>query len=345
MNPSAKQPRLLALLLLTLLLGWGVSTGCKKKVEAPPPPPPTPTPVIPPGSLVFVQRGHLVRLDLEASQRTPLTSGQSTEWFPACSPQGNQVAYWSNAEGGVYNLWKIDLNGSNRVQLTFDDADSLPPAVQNLLINDSPSWSADGKKLLYSQDGDLWEMDSDGYNPETLLTGRQAFSPIYSPDGKTVLFISNSDGGVFNLWSFSLSDLSVKKLTAYTDWNVGSPSFSADGRKVLFNLYRANTTQVYLMNADGTEPVNLTNNNRSLCPRFAQNDRKIVFCSYAGGEDVGLNVFMASATGVDVKQLTTDGGSSPTWAPSTGLAEPTPPAAGHAAPGLSALSLPTPVGK
>lgn len=306
----------LGLFLLVSASLW--TTGCKpKKVELPPPPP-TPTPVLPPGSLVFVQRGHLVRLDLDSSQLTPLTSGKSTEWFPACSPKGDQLVYWSNSENpnsGVYNLWRINLDGSDRVQLTFDGVNLLPIQHQNLLINNAPSWSVDGKHILYTLNGDIWTMDPDGYNPETLLVGHEALSPIFSPDGKTVVFLSNQDDPVYNLWVYTLGEKSLKKLTNYTDWSVGSPSFSMDGRKILFNLYRSNTTQVYTMGQDGGNPLNLTNNNRSLCPKFAQNDRKIVYAAYGTGEDIDINIYIANSNGTESKALTTQSGSSPTWAP------------------------------
>jgi Tol biopolymer transport system component len=316
MKSSSKILGLIFCWLMFVSFGILVSTGCKKQKEVPPPPiAPTPTP-IPPGSVVFILRGHLARLDMDSSQITPLTSGKSTEWFPACSPKGDQVIYWSNAEGGTYNLWKINLDGSNRIQLTYDETNSLKTGDQNLLVNTSPSWSTDGKRIIYSIDGDIWTMDPDGFNPETLLVGHSALCPALSPDGKTVIFISNAGDSVFNILALNISDKTVKKLTNYTDWNVGSPSFSTDGRKILFNLYRANTTQVYTIDAfDGSNPINLTSNDRSLCPKFAQNDKKIVFSSYGTGEDAGLNLFIMNANGTDIKPLTTDGGTSPSWAP------------------------------
>lgn len=339
--------RLSLLWVFLFLLGAAFTTACKpKKVELPPPTP-IPTPVVPPGSIVFVQRGHLVRLDLDSSQITPLTSGKSTEWYPACSPKGDQVVYWSNAvdrddhnksDTGVYNLWKINLDGSNRVQLTFDETNSLKSADQNLLVNNTPSWSSDGKKILYCASGDIWMMDSDGYNPETLLLGHSALCPQFSPDGKSIIFINNIDDAVYNIWTMSVSDKSLTKLTAYTDWNVGSPSFSMDGSKILFNLYRSNTTQVYTINAkDGENPVNITNDNRSLCPKFAQNDRKILYCSYGTGEDVALDIFIANSNGTESKSLNLEGGSSPSWAPARVLT---------AIPSiLPTAALPAPMGK
>jgi Tol biopolymer transport system component len=347
MNPSSKYSKLAFLGVFIFTFVVVLSTACKPKTVNLPPPVPTPTPVIPPGSVVFIQRGHLVRLDLDSSQSTPLTSGKSTEWYPACSPKGDQVVYWSNAvdsnsdsksETGVYNLWKINLDGSNRVQITYDETNSLKTSDQNLLVNDAPSWSFDGKKILYSLEGDIWMMDSDGYNPESVLLGHSALCPQFAPDGKSIMFISNADDTVYNIWTVVIPDKTLKKLTAYTDWNVGSPSFSMDGKKILFNLYRENTTQVYTIDsADGSNPVNITNNNRSLCPKFAQNDHKILYCAYGTGDDVALDVFIANSNGTESKSLSLEGGASPSWAPARVLT---------AVPSVvPTTALPTPVGK
>jgi Tol biopolymer transport system component len=300
---------------LTLALLLTGVWGCKHQAPPPQQPTPTPIPAAPVGSVVFVERGHLVRLDLTTSQTVPLTSGQSTEWFPACSPDGSQVAYWSNAGNGVYNLWKRNLDGQNPVQLTFNEKSSLGTSEQNLLVNDAPSWSTDGKKIIYALDGDIWMIDSDGYNPNTLLTGHASLCPSLFPDGKSVLYLSNENDQVYNLWTEDLLDKTVKKLTQYTDWNVGSPSLSSDGKKILFNLYRANTTQIYTLDVDGTNPVNLTSSTHNLCPRFAMGDKRVVYCGWVASVDDGLNLFIISINVPDSRSISTDFGSSPSWAP------------------------------
>jgi len=303
-------------LILILFGGFLISTiACKPKVVEAPVTPPTPTPVPPLGNIIFTQGGHLVEFNLTTSETAPLTSGKSTEWFPKVSPKGDQVLYWSNADSNVYNLWSLNLGNSQRTQLTFNDQTELPSNEQNLLLNTSASWSSDGKTIIYTQDGDIWAMDSDGYNPKTILSGQAALCPNFSPDGKSVLYLSNLNDLVYNLYLLNQSDKTIRKVTNYTDWNVGAPSFSVDGSKILFNLYRGDVTQVYTAKADGTDPINLTNNVRSLSPSFGQGDKKIYYASYGPSGDSDLNIYVMSANGTDVKALTTDGGASPSWAP------------------------------
>jgi Tol biopolymer transport system component len=302
------------ILTLALLVGLTYTVvGCKPKktqtVEATPVP--TPVPIL--GNVVFVQGGHLVALNLANNQTTPLTSGKSAEWFPVVSPKGDQVVYWSNADTNIYNLWKLDLASSQRTQLTFNEVDGLHPSDQNLLMNDAAAWSADEKSILYAQDGDIWQIDADGYNPKTILSGHSAFCPSYSHDEKSVLYLSAGTDLVYNLYTMSLSDHTIKQITQYTDWNVGSPSYSTDGSKILFNLYRGDVTQLFTTKADGTEPLNLTNNVRCLSPRFGQNDKKVYYAAYNAGDETTLNIYVMSANGLDVKALTTNGGASPSW--------------------------------
>ncbi len=287
--------------------------GCKpKKVQVEQAPPvPTPVPVL--GSVIFVQGGHLAEFSLSNSQITPLTSGKSAEWFPVASPKGDQVVYWSNADTNIYNLWKIDLASGQRTQLTFNEQDGLHETEQNLLMNDAASWTVDGKNIVYAQDGDVWEIDADGYNPKTLLSGHNAYCPSLSPDGKTLIYISKGNDPVYNIYSKTLSDQEIKQVTQYTDWNVGSPSYSADGSKLLFNLYRSDVTQVYVTKADGSDPINVTNTGHGLSPRFGQGDKRIYYASSGAGNDTTLNVYSIGANGLDAKAITTNGGASPTW--------------------------------
>lgn len=308
-----------SLLAVAILLSLAAVTGCRSK-QAPPPPAPIPTPTPLAGNIVFTQSGHLAKLSLRDSQTTPLTSGKSSEWFPSCSPKGSQVAYWSNAENGVYNLWKLNLEDSKRVQLTFNDENILGSGDLNLLLNDSPAWTADGRSIVYVQNGDVWQIDADGFNPETLLSGHAALSACPSPDGKTLVYVSSDNDSAYNLFLLTLSDKSVKKLTNYTDWNVGSPSYSPDGKKILFNLYHGDSSQLYTVNLDGSEAGSVTTDLHSLCPKYVQNGSKILYCTYGAGEDSALNIYLMNANGTDPKPLTTQGGASPSWGPEQAIA-------------------------
>lgn len=86
--------------------------------------------------------------------------------------------------------------------------------------------------------------------------------------------------------------------------NNAFPRWSHDGKKIVFMSDRTGDPEIYVMNADGSNPVRLTNApGRDAHPYFSRDGRKIVFQSpRANGVDT--NVYVMNSDGSDAKQLT-----------------------------------------
>jgi Tol biopolymer transport system component/DNA-binding winged helix-turn-helix (wHTH) protein len=97
----------------------------------------------------------------------------ANDW-PSLSPDSRSVVFWSNRTG-VQHLWKMNLDGSNQVQLTNGYAE------RNAAI------SPDGKWVYYntSHDNFLWKVGLEGGEP-IQLTNEFAAYPSISPDGKLI---------------------------------------------------------------------------------------------------------------------------------------------------------------
>ncbi len=78
---------------------------------------------------------------------------------PDFGPDG-WIAFWSGEETSFGQVWRIQSDGSQRIQLTSTTFFSR---------NDDPTWSPDGTKILFSTDrngtNQVWIMDPDGSNP------------------------------------------------------------------------------------------------------------------------------------------------------------------------------------
>jgi len=172
--------------------------------------------------------------------------------YPAWCPQGDLIAFHLDKGEGL-NIYIMGIDGSNIKQLTFSKGD-----------NAAPFWSPNGDKIgFHSKRNGKWNIysiDKDGSN-ELRLTkskGDDYFPSSWSPDGKSIAFMSNR-GGIFDVYSIDVKTLKTINLTNSPALD-GVPSWSADGKKILFHSTRheGHNFQVYQMDADGENVQRIT---------------------------------------------------------------------------------------
>jgi dipeptidyl aminopeptidase/acylaminoacyl peptidase len=104
--------------------------------------------------------------------------------------------------------------------------------------------SPDGKTLIFNlstsdlarakRNSHVWAMEVDGRNPrQWTVSERSESSPLFSPDGKQILFISSKDGSA-NLYLMNVGGGEWHKLTNIST-GVSDPLFSPDGKWVAFS--------------------------------------------------------------------------------------------------------------
>lgn len=153
--------------------------------------------------------------------------------------------------------------------------------------------SPDGSTLVFDLLGDLYTLPVTG-GTATPLTRGMGFDaqPRFSPDGESVVFTSDRDGGE-NVWILSLDLADTTKLTRGSHDSYISPEFTPDGDYVvvtkgtkLWMIHRTGGSGVQLID----EPAAL----RTMGAAFGADDRWIWFGGRTGG---GYN------NGMDIYQL------------------------------------------
>ena len=121
-----------------------------------------------------------------------------------------------------------------------------------------PALSPDNATIVFSDDGDLWVIGTDGSNLRQLTSGpAQDWESAVSPDGQTVVYSSTTDGQD-DIFSISIDGGEAVNLTNHPAdefW----PTFSPDGERLYFTTNRlqpadSDSRQVLMvMRPDGSE--------------------------------------------------------------------------------------------
>jgi TolB protein len=232
-----------------------------------------------------------------------ITSGQYWNRNGRWSPDANKICYNTTENYEVMNgepLILIDFDNNTLKEITYGRCVSWYPNGSKILFN---NWSGGGFVPLPIK---LYSINSDGKN-RTFLSSKHVGDISFSPDGshfvRTVL-VNKTDVNyrmvIFNYPQFNDSVL-VGPEFSY------DPKWSHKGNKIVFSKRDPLRYNIFIMNSDGTNVKQITNNNSDQIYRYpvwSPNDEKIIFLAFVG--DGKSYLFMVNNDGSDLHRLLED---------------------------------------
>jgi Tol biopolymer transport system component len=218
---------------------------------------------------------------------------------PAWSRQGTL------AFAHASDLWVVSPDGTSRRNLTDD------PFTERV----SPSWSPDGRRIVYSSNGDVWVIDT-ATGLETPLTTEGGLDPAWSPDGRRIAFVRRqADPGIYVMNADGTMQLRIVPTNRWVD---ADPSWSPDGSHVAFADYvDPLNVEIFAARSDGSELTRLTHDPAlDLAPEWSPDGATILWVRGGASTYSGRVFAMASdGTGATPFSAEGEGASSPAWSP------------------------------
>lgn len=181
-------------------------------------------------------------------------------WIP-----GGRVAFSRYVCGEGFRFYTVNADGSGFAQTDVD-------------LN-TAFWSPDGSRVAFTRregfNQGLFVMNADGSGLRRLAEGparlyllsrsvphlRSDYTP-WSPDGRRIMFYSDTTPGVYSMeWSCNPSVINVdgSGLRPLADGFCGEfNGWSPDGERLAFTGVNLGERDIYMVNADGSEFVNVT---------------------------------------------------------------------------------------
>ena len=187
---------------------------------------------------------EIYRAAASGGDQTRVTHDPGVDYAPRLSPGANRIAFASNRNGGDYDIFVVDWDGSGLAALTTNGDHDVAPA-----------WSPNGNQLAFEsyRDGqaEIYLMNANG-SGQARLTNHSAYdgTPVWSPDGTKIAFTSRRTGS-YQVWVMNADGSNPRALTNFA--NAYDPAWSPDGSQIAFDADADddNFEELWLMAADG----------------------------------------------------------------------------------------------
>ncbi len=183
---------------------------------------------------VFVQH-------LASAKRSKISGFEGINGAPSWSPNGKMLALVLSKDGNP-DIYTLNTTTKRLTRLT-----------RNRAIDTEPVWSNKGRSIIFTSDRSgtpqLYEVTATGGKPKRItFEGSYNAAASISPDGKYITMVHGERGH----FKIAQLELETGNLTVLTDGALDeSPSFSPNGKMVLYASMRGDNGVLFAVSVDG----------------------------------------------------------------------------------------------
>jgi eukaryotic-like serine/threonine-protein kinase len=237
---------------------------------------------------------------LEAQQFTTPPPHSLGDRNPMLSTDGQLLAFVRESSVNVSDIYVVTTSGGEPRRLTFDNQ-----PIGCL------AWTVDGRTIVFASDregGGLWRISANGGVPERLAVGsdNSGFMAI-SRQGQRLAYTKGFRAT--SMWRVTLPNspgqpVGRTKLLSTMTLDL-FPQISPDGKKIVFSSYRSGTSEIWMCDAEGSNPLQLTRLGRpgTGTPRWSPDGRYIAFDARLPDQS---DIYVIGANGGPTRRVTQD---------------------------------------
>jgi TolB protein len=198
---------------------------------------------------------------------------------PIWAPDGRSIAFVEKPAGGDWNIYRAELDGSERRQLTQQGAWD-------------PAWAADGSSIAFvsSVDGkrQILVTSPDGDRVRQLTHGaEESFHPAWSGDSSRIAYVSGANGSS-RIFVMNADGSGVKPVTPVGQ-RARWPAWSPDGKRIAYYVEGA-AGSIWVADLAGGSQSKLFDSGLTRTLLDWSPDGKCVVFTRGVGKDLGIDV-------------------------------------------------------
>lgn len=212
-------------------------------------------------------------------------------------------------------LFTTDRHGAAEIYSIRPDGAGATRITNNTCNDTDVSWSADGQRILFSSDCagdyDIYSMNPDGTDRRRLTTDpRPEHLPAQSRDGQRIAFILEEAAAQTHLYVMNSDGSGAHRITQTAGVEENRPAWSPDGQRIAYCSTASGSYRVWIVNADGSDPVQITTSN-SGAPNWSWTTNTIVYHGLK-------SIHTVNPDGTNPQIITTAADWWPFWSPDGG---------------------------